>query len=43
MFALIGSFGFDLIILVDSLMVIPISCSEKIYEEFDNNVDLHAK
>ena len=39
MFALkLGSFGFDLIIPMDILMVIPFSCSKKIYEEFDNNV-----
>ena len=38
MFALKGSFGFDLIIPMDSLTVIPFSYSEKIYEEFDNNV-----
>ena len=29
MFALKGSFGFDLIIPIDSLTVIPFSCSEK--------------
>jgi len=35
MVALKGSFGFDLIIPIDSLMVIPFSCSKKkIYEEF---------
>ena len=38
MFALKGSFGFDLIIPMDSLTFIPFSCCEKIYEEFDNNV-----
>ena len=37
-----GSFGFDLIIPMDSLTVIPFSCSEKNIREFDN-VDLHAK
>ena len=36
MFALKGSFGFDLIIPMDSLTFIPFSCCEKIYEEFDN-------
>ena len=38
MFALKGSFGFDLIIPMDSLTFIPFSCCEKSYEEFDNNV-----
>ena len=39
MVALRGSFGFDLIIPIDSLTVIPFSWSQKkIYEEFDNNV-----
>ena len=38
MFTLKGSFRFDLIIPIDSLTVIPFSCREKIYEEFDNNV-----
>ena len=38
MFTLKGSFRFDLIIPNDSLTVIPFSCSEKSYEEFDNNV-----
>ena len=34
MFALIGSFGFDLIIPMDSFSL----AGKKIYEEFDNNV-----
>ena len=38
MFALKGSFGFDFIIPMDSLTVIPFSCREKVHEEFDNNV-----
>ena len=39
MFAFKGSFGFELIISIDSLTDIPFSCSEKIYEQFDiNNV-----
>ena len=38
MFALKGSFVFDLIIPIDSLTVIPSLAAKKIYEEFDNNV-----
>ena len=38
MLALKANFGFDLIIPIDSLTVIPFSCSEKNLEEFDNNV-----
>ena len=44
MFALkLGSFGFDLIIPMESLTVIPFSCSEKIYEEFDNVCTLNEQ
>ena len=39
MFAFKGSFGFELIILIDSLTAIPFSCSEKNLRQFDiNNV-----
>ena len=37
MFNFKGSFGFDLIIPIDSWMLIPFSCSEKIHKEFDNS------
>ena len=38
MLVLKASFGFDLSIPIDSLTVIPFSCSEKNLQEFDNNV-----
>ena len=44
MFTFKGSFGFELIIPIDSLNIISFSCSEKIYEQFDiNNVCMQNK